>query len=124
MEVQVLLYPVCAYKSTWCHGPGDSSVTAVRTSDQTHKVCHPRCVHKLTRVECMYLYNTSFNGRGIYSIYYIRYMFWHLTMALFRLYMKYLLSSYMRLIIQCGLSTTNTELEDTPHLFIVTDIFT
>jgi len=71
MEVQVLLYPVCVYKSKWCHGPGDSSVTAVRTSDHTHKVLHPHCVHKLTRVERMYSSNTLFNGRGIYSIYYI-----------------------------------------------------
>ena len=25
----------------------------------THKVRHPRCVHKLTRVECMYMSNTT-----------------------------------------------------------------
>jgi len=48
----------------------------------------------------MYLSNTTlFDGRYISSIYYIRYnyMFRHLTMAIFRLYMKYLVSSYMRL---------------------------
>jgi hypothetical protein len=27
--------PVCAYKTTWCHIPGDSPFTAVRTSDLT-----------------------------------------------------------------------------------------
>jgi len=43
---------------------------------------------------------TLFDGRGISSIYYIRYnyMFRHLTMAIFRLYMKYLLSSYTGLL--------------------------
>ena len=49
----------------------------------------------------MYLSNTtSFDGRDISSIYYIRYnyMFRRLTMAIFRLYMKYLVSSYTRLI--------------------------
>jgi len=48
-------------------------------------------------VECMYLSNTTlFGGKGISSIYYIRYnyMFRLLTMAIFRLYMKYLVSSY------------------------------
>jgi len=61
----------------------------------------PVAFNKLTRVECMYLSNTIlFDGRGIYSIYYIRYnyMFWHLTMAIFRLYMKYSVSSYTRLL--------------------------
>ena len=47
-----------------------------------------------------------FNGRGVYSIYYIRYnyMFRRLTMAFIRLYMKYLVSSYTRLIwaVYCG----------------------
>jgi len=55
----------------------------------------------LTRVECMYLSNTTFfDGRGLYSIYYIRhtYMFRRLTMVIFRLYMKYLVSSYTRLL--------------------------
>ena len=49
----------------------------------------------------MYLSNTTLSdGRDIYSIYYIRYnyMFRHLTMAIFRLYMKYLVSSYTGLI--------------------------
>jgi len=43
----------------------------------------------------------AFDGSGTYSIYYIRYnyMFRRLTMAIFRLYMKYLVSSYTRLII-------------------------
>jgi len=50
----------------------------------------------------MYLSNTTlFHGSGIYSIYYIRYnyMFRRLTVATFRLYMKYLVSSYTRLIL-------------------------
>jgi len=49
----------------------------------------------------MYLSNTTlFDGRGIYNIYYIRYncMFRHLTMTIFRLYMKYLVSSYTGLL--------------------------
>jgi len=52
----------------------------------------------------MYPSNTTlFDGRDIYSIYYIKYnyMFRLLTMAIFRLYMKYLVSSYTRLIIGC-----------------------
>jgi hypothetical protein len=52
-------------------------------------------------VECMHLSNTTlFDGRGISSIYYRRYnyMFRHLIMAIFRLYMKYLLSSYTGLL--------------------------
>jgi len=52
----------------------------------------------------MYLSNTTlFNGRCISSIYYIRYnyMFRRLTMAIFRLYMKYLVSSYTRLNMNC-----------------------
>ena len=47
---------------------------------------------KLIKVQCMYLSTTTlFDGRGIASIYYIRYnyMFRRLTMAIFRLYMKY-----------------------------------
>ena len=55
----------------------------------------------LTRVEHMYLSNTTlFDGRYIYSIYYKRYnyMFRRLTMAIFRLYMKYFVSSYTRLV--------------------------
>ena len=66
-----------------------------------HKVRHSRCVHKLTRVERMYFYNTTlFDGRSVYSFYYIRYnyMFRRLKMDIFRLYMKYLLSSYTKLI--------------------------
>jgi len=49
----------------------------------------------------MYLSNTTlFDGRRISSIYYIRYnyMFRRFTMAIFRLYMKYLVSSCTRLI--------------------------
>ena len=49
----------------------------------------------------MFLFNTTvFDGSGIYSIYYIRYsyMFRRLTKAIFRLYIKYLVSSYMRLL--------------------------
>jgi len=36
----------------------------------------------------------------MYSIYYIRYnyMFWHLTMTIFRLYVKYFVSSYTGLL--------------------------
>ena len=58
----------------------------------------------LTRVEYMYLSNTTlFDSRDISSIYYIRfnYMFRRLSIAIFRLYMKYLVSSYMRLIMGC-----------------------
>jgi len=34
----------------------------------------PAVINNVTRVECMYLSNTTlFHGRGIYSIYYIRY---------------------------------------------------
>ena len=58
----------------------------------------------LVRVQCMYLSNsTLFDGRVISSIYYIRYnyMFRRLTMAIFRLYMKYLVSSYTRLNMGC-----------------------
>ena len=61
----------------------------------------PVVFNKLTRVEFMYLSNTTlFDGRGIYSIYYIRYnyVFRHLTMAIFRLYMKYLVNSYTGLL--------------------------
>jgi len=52
----------------------------------------------------MYLFNTGlFDGRGISSIYCMRYsyMFRRLTIAIFRLYMKYLLSSYTRLNMGC-----------------------
>jgi len=64
----------------------------------------PVVFKKLTTVQCMYLSNTTlFDGRGISSIYYIRYnyMFRHLTMAIFRLYIKYLVSSYTRLNMGC-----------------------
>jgi len=53
------------------------------------------------KMQYIYLSNTTlFDGRNIYSIYYIRYnyMFRRLTMVIFRLYMKYLLSSYTILI--------------------------
>jgi len=52
----------------------------------------------------MNLCNTTlFDGRGIYRIYYIwyNYMVRRLTMAIFRLYMKYVVSSYTRLIMDC-----------------------
>jgi len=65
----------------------------------------------LTRVECMYLSNTTlFYDRIIYSIYYIRYnyMFRHLTMAIFRLYMKYLVSSISCTTWRWPLSSTKT----------------
>jgi hypothetical protein len=58
-------------------------------------------VNKLIRVQCMYWSNTTlFDGRGISSIYYVRhnYMFRRLTKAIFRLYMKCLVSSYTKLI--------------------------
>ena len=64
----------------------------------------PVVFNKLVRVECMYLSNTTlFGGRGISSIYYIRYnyMFRRLTMSIFRLYMKYLVSSCTRLNMGC-----------------------
>ena len=56
---------------------------------------------QITRMERMYLSNTIlFGGRCIYSIYYVRYnyMFRRLTMAIFRLYMNYLVSSYTVLL--------------------------
>jgi len=59
----------------------------------------PVLFNKLIRVECMYLSNTTlFDGRDISSTYYIRYnyMFQCLTMAIFWLHMKYLVSSYTR----------------------------
>jgi len=55
----------------------------------------------------MYLSNKIvFDGRVMSSIYYIRYnyMFRRLTMAIFRLYMKYLVSSYSRLNVGCILT--------------------
>jgi len=55
----------------------------------------------LTRLECMHLSNTTlFDGRFMYRIYNIKYnyMFRRLTMAIFRLYIKYLVGSYTRLI--------------------------
>ena len=58
----------------------------------------------LTRVESMYLsITTLFDGRDIAGIYYIRYnyMFRRLTLAMFRLYVKYLVSSYTRLTKGC-----------------------
>ena len=52
----------------------------------------------------MYLSNTTlFDGGDISSIYFIRYsyMFRRLTMVIFRLYVKYLVSSYTRLNMGC-----------------------
>ena len=43
---------------------------------------------------------TVFDGTGIYYIRY-NYMFRRLTMTIFRLYMKYVVSSYTRLIMGC-----------------------
>ena len=59
-----------------------------------------RCFWSTAR-SVQYLSNTTlFDGRDISSIYYIRYnyMFRRLTMAIFRLYMKCLVSSYTGLI--------------------------
>jgi len=53
-------------------------------SSTTVKHYHVTYVKILTRVECMYLSNTTlFSSRDIYSIYYIRYnyMFWRLYSA-------------------------------------------
>ena len=64
----------------------------------------PVVFNKLTRVQCMYRSNTTvFDGRCLYSIYYItyNYMFRRLTTAIFRLYMIYLVSSYTRLNVGC-----------------------
>jgi len=50
---------------------------------------------RLIRVECMYLSNTTlFDDRCMYRIFYIRYnyMFRRLTVAILRLYMKYVLN--------------------------------
>jgi len=63
------------------------------------RVVIPVVFNELIRMECMYWYNTTlFDVRGIYSIYCIRYsyMFRRLTMAIFMLYMKYLVSSYTK----------------------------
>jgi len=71
------------------------------------KVLTPTHTHRdflLIRVQCMYLSNTTLcDGTGIASIYYINYsyMFRRLTMAIFRLYMKYLVSSYTILNMCC-----------------------
>ena len=54
------------------------------------------------RRNIMYLSNTTlFDGGGMCRIYYIKYnyMFRHLTMAIFRLWKKYLLSSLMIIIL-------------------------
>ena len=62
-------------------------------------------VKRLTRMESMYLSNTtSFVGRGMQIIYYIRYnyMFRRLTMAIFKVYVKYLVSSYTKFIMCSG----------------------
>jgi len=64
----------------------------------------PVVFNKLTILQCMYLSNkTLFDSRSVYSIYYIRnnYMFRHLTVAIFRLYTKYLVNSYTGLIMGC-----------------------
>jgi len=64
----------------------------------------PVMFNKLTRVECMYLSNINlFDGGNMYRIYYIRYnfIFRRLTMAIVRLYMTYLVSSYTRLFMGC-----------------------
>jgi len=58
----------------------------------------PVVFYEITIAECVYSSNTTiFIGR-IYSISYIgyNYMFRRLIMAIFRLYMKYLLSSYTK----------------------------
>jgi len=77
---------------------GPDEYTTLWYSSTIIKFVIPVVFNKLTRVEVyMYFSNTTlFDGRGIESIYYIRYnnMFPHLTMAIFRLYMKYFVSSY------------------------------
>jgi len=58
----------------------------------------------LIRVECMYLSKTTLSDdTGMSNIYYIRYnyVFRRLTMAIFRLYMKYSVSNYTRLNMGC-----------------------
>jgi len=58
----------------------------------------PVVLYEITNVQCVYWSNTPiFIGR-IYSIFYIRYnyLFRRLIMTIFRLYMKYLLSSYTK----------------------------
>jgi len=58
------------------------------------------------------------DGRGIYSIYYIRcnYMFRYLTMAIFRLYMKYLVSSYTWLMGCIQWYSTGSEVGTRSHM--------
>ena len=78
----------------------------------SHNVRHPLCVLKLTRMERLYLSNTTlFDGTGMCRIYYIKYnyMFRRLTMAISRLYMKYLASSYTT--IHYGLYAVGVEAE-------------
>jgi len=61
-------------------------------------------IHERTRMELKYLSNTIlFVGRGMSIVYCIRYdyMFRRLTTAIFRLYMKYFVSSYTRFIMGC-----------------------
>jgi len=86
----------------WCplHARESSARPKIKRAP-FHKFRHPRCVPKVARVECMYLSNTTlFDCRGIYSTYYKKYnyMFRHVTMAIFRLYMKYLVGSYAGLL--------------------------
>jgi len=54
----------------------------------------------LTDVQCVYWSDTTIFIGSIYSIFYIRYnyMFQRLIMAIFRLYMKYLLSSHTKYV--------------------------
>ena len=86
-------------------GPKRDEVTGEwrKLHNEDHKVHHPRCVHKLTRLERMYLSNTTlFDGIDMYRIYCIKYsyMFRRLTPAIFRLYMKCLVSSYTYSMVQ------------------------
>ena len=65
-----------------------------------HKVRHPRCVFIINQTGVYLLSNTTIWWRYIYIyiIYYIEnnYMFRHLIIAIFRLYMKHLVSSYTK----------------------------
>ena len=61
------------------------------------------CEYTIFREGMYWSHTTLFVGRGISSIYYIRYnyMLRRLTMVIFRLYMKYLVGSYTRLNMGC-----------------------
>jgi len=58
----------------------------------------PVVFYEITNLECVYSSNTTISIGRIESFFYIRYnyMFRRLIMAIFTLYMKYLLSSYTK----------------------------